>query len=73
MTMAMRQQMLKLPAEEKIRLIGELWDSLDEARIPELTAAQKAELERRVRRHRLHPEEAVPWEDVMSELRRRRQ
>jgi putative addiction module component (TIGR02574 family) len=72
MTVALRQELLKLSAEEKLQIIGELWDSLDDAQMPELTPAQKAELKRRVREHELHPEAAVPWETVKAELRRRR-
>lgn len=72
MTVTMRQELLKLSAEEKLELIGELWDSLDDAQMPELTLEQKAELERSVREHELHPEEAVPLEKVLTEMKRLR-
>ena len=69
MTVAMRQKLLKLSAEEKLQIIGELWDSLDEAQMPELTPELKAELEQSVREHELHPEEAVPLETVLAEMK----
>jgi putative addiction module component (TIGR02574 family) len=72
MTAAAHQQLLQLEPGEKLRLIGELWDSLDDSDIPELTREQKAELERRVRAHKLHPEEAIPWPTLRAELRRSR-
>jgi putative addiction module component (TIGR02574 family) len=72
MTAALRQQLFQLQPEEKIRLIGELWDSLDDSDIPDLTPEQKAELERRVREHKLHPEQAIPWPTLRAELRRSR-
>ncbi|MGD0089479.1 MAG: addiction module protein [Planctomycetota bacterium] len=72
MTALARQQLLRLEPEEKLRLIGDLWDSLDDADIPELTPAQKAELERRVQAHELHPEEAVPWDVALEQSKRPR-
>jgi len=72
MTVAARQELLQLEPEEKLRLIGQLWDSLRDSDLPVLTREQKAELERSVREHRMHPEEAIPWPALRAELRRAR-
>ena len=57
-----------LSAQERLELIGDLWDSLDDADIP-VPADLKAELDRRnaaFSENRLH---AVPWTTVRAKLR----
>lgn len=61
-----------LNVEERIRLAQEIWDSIgDEGAVIEPTEAQKAELDRRLQRHRENPEEGSPWEEVEERLRNR--
>ena len=58
-----------LTVAERIQLAEDLWDSVADApEVLELTAAQRAELERRLRAHREDPEAAVPWTNVRDEL-----
>ncbi|MCA8911852.1 MAG: addiction module protein [Planctomycetes bacterium] len=70
------QQALKLTPEQKLALIGLIMDSLEPASVPQLSAEQLAELERRLDLHRQDPSRAIPFEDSMkrvhAELERRR-
>ena len=61
-----------LSVEERILLAQEIWDSIvDEGLVIEPTKAQKAELDRRMQRHRDNPEEGSSWEEVEERLRNR--
>jgi putative addiction module component (TIGR02574 family) len=63
--------LLQLSAEQRLQLIGDLWDSL--ANMPEavpLTDRQKKELARRKAEHLANPQSAVPWEEAMEQIRR---
>lgn len=74
MNKALRDQVMQLPAEERLELIEDLWDSLHppgSLRPGEpfvLTGEQKAELDRRLEEHKRHPERAEPWEVVRARL-----
>ena len=62
--------LLKLPPAERAELAMALWDSLgDSPELFPLTEEQKAELDRRMAEHDADPTTAVPWEDVLRELR----
>jgi putative addiction module component (TIGR02574 family) len=55
--------------EERLRLIGDLWDSLSES--PEdvsLTPAQRAELDRRVDRLESGKAKLVSWDELKARL-----
>ncbi len=60
-----------LSPRERLALIEELWDSLDDTDIP-VTAAQKAELDRRIARDGEDETAAVTWERLRTEMLRRR-
>lgn len=62
----------RLTPQERLDLIGELWDSLS-AEDVRLSPAQEAELEQRLRRFDADAQAAIPWEDIDAELERRRQ
>ena len=58
----------RLDVEERLSLIGELWDSIaDSATVP-LTPAQQTELDRRIADHQAHPDDVVSWEEVKSSI-----
>lgn len=61
-----------LNVEERLRLIEELWESLDEdaSRIP-LTQAQKEELDRRLDEIDEGDDAGIPWDDVLERIRNR--
>ncbi len=58
-------EIVSLSVDERIRLVEAIWDRIAaEPDQPELTEAQKQELERRLAAHTASPEEVVPWEEV---------
>lgn len=74
MNKALRDQVMQLPPDERLELIDDLWESLHppgSSRPGEpfvLTDEQKAELDRRLEKHRQHPERAEPWDVVRARL-----
>jgi putative addiction module component (TIGR02574 family) len=61
------------PVEERIRLVQAVWDRIVESRAePELTPAQRAELNRRLAALEAAPDDVIPWEVVQEEVRRPR-
>ena len=64
-------ELLKLPPSDRAELAMALWESLSDAEREsefDLTADQRAELDRRWVEHREHPESAVPWTEVRRKL-----
>jgi putative addiction module component (TIGR02574 family) len=64
-------ELARLSPEERLALIGQLWDSLADTEIP-LPPAQKAELSRRLASLDQDRAQAVTWEQLQAELARRR-
>ncbi len=70
--MVERSQTLEsLTAEERIALIGRLWDSLDPAAAAPLTPSLAADLDRRETEADADPDAGVPWAALRDELRAR--
>jgi putative addiction module component (TIGR02574 family) len=63
-------EIVRLSPPERIALIAQLWDSLDDDQIP-LTSAQKAELERRLTSLDQDRRKGVTWAVLKAELERR--
>ena len=61
----------RLSVEERLDLIGQLWDSLEDQDVP-VTPAQRAELTRRLATFEEEDAHSVPWEQVKAELAARR-
>jgi len=59
-----------LSPRERLELIGEIWESIDADAVP-LTAAQDAELARRLETFDEDIKQGTPWEDFEAELDRR--
>lgn len=60
----------RLPAEERLDLIEKLWDSLaEDPRQIAITAAQRAELDRRLDEMEAKGAEGIPWERVLQQIR----
>ncbi len=77
MTNALREELFKLSAAERLELVEELWDSIAaeaerDADVLTLTAEQKEELDRRIAAHRADPSRVVSWEEVRKDLWRDR-
>lgn len=64
------QQILDLPVEDRTELFYELGATL-ETREPPLSPEFSALLDERVAEARAHPEDSVPWDEVMQDLRAR--
>ena len=57
-----------LNVDDRIRLIDALWEGIEEeGPPPELTEAQKQEIDRRLAAFEAHPERGIPWEQVEAE------
>ena len=70
--MVERSQTLEsLTAEERIALIGRLWDSLDPAAAAPLTPSLAADLDRRETEADSDPDAGIPWAALRDELRAR--
>jgi putative addiction module component (TIGR02574 family) len=67
-----RDEITKLSAAERLKLIEELWDSLSDADIPPLSPAQRDELLRRSETLDADAREAVTWEALKEEIRARK-
>ena len=61
------EEMEKLPAPERLELIGALWDSLSEEEVP-LTKAQVAELDRRLNDMDMNPGDEMTWEEARQRI-----
>ncbi|MGA2003221.1 MAG: addiction module protein [Terriglobales bacterium] len=60
----------RLSPQERLTLIGQLWDSLGDTDVS-LTAAQRAELSRRLASLDQDRAQAVTWEELRAELAQR--
>lgn len=60
-----REEIRRLSPSERLTLIGDLWDSMDDGALP---PAQAAELARRLACADDDAAEAVTWEDLKAEL-----
>lgn len=68
----------KMSATDRLRLIDEIWESLEqEAEVEPLTETQRSEIDRRLANADANPEAGIPWEQVQANardrLRRRRE
>jgi putative addiction module component (TIGR02574 family) len=64
------EEINRLSPDERLSLIAQLWDSLEDDHIP-LTNAQQAELERRLATLDQDRERSITWEDLKAELEQR--
>jgi putative addiction module component (TIGR02574 family) len=68
----MDENLRKLPLEERIRLVEDLWDSIaaDQNVLP-LTPEQRAELDRRLDAYEIDGNPGRPAADVIADIRKR--
>jgi putative addiction module component (TIGR02574 family) len=58
--------------DDRIRLADAIWQGIEaEEPAPELTEAQKRELDRRLEEDDASPDDVVDWEDVNAEIKAR--
>jgi putative addiction module component (TIGR02574 family) len=68
-----KDDILALSVPERIQLVEEIWDSIaTEPETVPLTGAQRKELDRRKREHRLDPSAPKTWPEVRARHERRR-
>jgi putative addiction module component (TIGR02574 family) len=61
-------EIASLPVDDRIQLVEAIWDTIaSEPGQPELTDAQKKELERRLEAQAASPGAGVPWEEVRAQ------
>ena len=58
----------RLPLEERLALVQEIWDTIVAEQPPLLTEAQRKELDRRIAEDDADPDGGIPWEQVQAEL-----
>ncbi len=63
-------EIVRLTPPERLALIAQLWDSLEQEQLP-LTAAQEAELERRLASLDEDRRNGVTWASLKAELEQR--
>ena len=63
-------ELARLTPPERLALISQLWDSLEADNLP-LTAAQQAELDRRLETLDQDRREGITWEALEAELEQR--
>jgi putative addiction module component (TIGR02574 family) len=63
-------ELARLTPPERLALISQLWDSLEDEQLP-LTDAQRAELDRRLVSLDQDRSEGISWEAFKEELERR--
>jgi putative addiction module component (TIGR02574 family) len=60
----------QLSAQDRLDLIEQIWASLEADDVP-VTAAQRAELDRRIDEMDRDGERGIPWNDVLDRIRGR--
>ncbi len=58
----------RMSPEERLRLIGEIWDSLTPPEQGEIPESHREELDRRLAEADANPGAGSPWEDVKARL-----
>jgi putative addiction module component (TIGR02574 family) len=70
MDLLSQDEIVRLSPPERIALIAQLWDSLDDDQIP-LTSAQQSELERRLATLDQDRQNGVTWAVLKAKLEQR--
>jgi putative addiction module component (TIGR02574 family) len=70
MELLTQDELVRLTPPERLALISQLWDSLEDEQLP-LTTAQRAELDQRLASLDLDRSEGVTWAALKTELEQR--
>jgi putative addiction module component (TIGR02574 family) len=70
MDLLTHDELVRLTPPERLTLISQLWDSLEDDQLP-LTAAQRAELDRRLETLDQDRREGITWTALKAELEQR--
>ena len=63
-------ELVRLTPSERLALISQLWDSLEDDQLP-VTAAQRVELDRRLATLEQDRREGISWSTLKAELKQR--
>ena len=64
------QEISSLPLEERIHIVQAIWDSIAaEQAYPDLTDAQKQELDRRIDDAEANPDNVMAWDEVKASIK----
>ncbi len=64
----------KMGLSEKILIVEEIWDSIaKDSEYPDLTDAQRSELNRRIDSYHAHPGQGRTWEEIKDEYWKEKQ
>jgi putative addiction module component (TIGR02574 family) len=71
--MSAHSEIKKLSVAERILVVEEIWDSIakDQSALP-VTAAQRRELDRRLRVHEASPDDTAPWKAVRARIKKKK-
>jgi putative addiction module component (TIGR02574 family) len=66
-----KEELFKLPVEEKLELVEALWESIDEEFLGKEITRQgfEEEIDRRIENIEKNPDTLVSWEKVLNQLR----
>lgn len=66
-----REELFNLPVEEKLELVQELWDKIDDELIGSklLQKEMEDELDKRIDELTKYPEKMIKWEDVKAKMK----
>ena len=56
----------QLGLENRLALVGEIWDTIAESAELPLTPAQRAELGRRIAEDDANPDDTIAWEEIRA-------
>jgi putative addiction module component (TIGR02574 family) len=70
LAMASNVEIENLTADERLALLGEIWDSLSPEDVP-ITDAQRVELDRRLDDLEGDSNLGIPWDEVLRRIRNR--
>jgi putative addiction module component (TIGR02574 family) len=65
-----QDELVRLTAQERLALISQIWDSLEDGNLP-VSIAQRAELDRRLSTVSQDRKEGIAWATLQTELEKR--
>jgi putative addiction module component (TIGR02574 family) len=64
-------EIASLNLEDRIQLVQMIWDGIAaEQAYPELTEAQKQELDNRINDHEINPDNTMTWEEIKASIKK---
>jgi putative addiction module component (TIGR02574 family) len=61
-------ELRQLSVLERLALLEQIWESLEQDAVPELTETQRLEIDRRLEAYDASPESGRPWVEVKARL-----